>query len=265
MTATVTTPPHPATYDQPKTSTDGAAPATAPAEEKSFPNLGGGFVGYTAIDYFISWQQSYTYYNALGAPWFLKGFTTTRLLMESGVLLAALLLLGVTALAIVSRMRMSAQPIAKVAIALGVAGLTVTTIGFLAPAFATAVEVYYLSQIAIVLFGMSTALVLAGVITGAMGRGPKPVKLHLWATAIIVGLGLWRAPVLSGRTRAARDAHPTLSSLPMAVGPTAADTGWRLVAILDRKFLLMRPAVRREDRRFRVTENFDGWVAGAAH
>jgi len=172
MTTSVTTPPLTKTYEPPKPATDGVTPPPAPAEERRFPHLGGGFVGYTAIAYFISWQQSYTYYNALGAPWFLKGFTTTRLLMESGVLLAALLLLGVTALAIVSRMRMSAQPIAKVAIALGVVGLTVTTIGFLASAFATAVEVYYLSQIAIVLFGMSTALVLAGVITGAMGRGP---------------------------------------------------------------------------------------------
>jgi len=266
MTATVTTTPRTATYEPAKPATDGITPEQPAAEEKSaFPHLGGGFIGYTAIAYFISWQQSYTYYNALGAPWFLKGFSTTRLLMESGVLLTGLLLLGVTALAIVGRKRMHAQTIARLSITLGVIGMLVTLIGFFAPKFVTNGEVFYLSQIAIVLFGLSTALVLAGVITGAMESGPKPVKLHLWAIAILVGLGLWRAPVLSGRSRAARDAHPTLSSLPVANGPTAADSGWRLVAILDRKLLLMKPAVRREDRQFRVTENFDGWVAGSAH
>lgn len=266
MTASVTTPPPTKAYEPAKPATDGVTPATATAEEtSSFPHLGGGFVGYTAIAYFISWQQSYTYYNALGAPWFLKSFSPTRLLTESGVLLTALLLLGVTALAIVSRKRMSAKLITQIAIALGVFGLIVTTIGFFAPNFVSAVEVFYLSQLAIVLFGMSTALVVAGIITGALESGPKPVKLHLWAIALLVALGLWRAPVLSGRSRAARDAHPTLSSLPLVNGPTAADSGWRLVAILDRKFLLMKPAVRREDRLFRVTENFDGWVAGAAH
>ena len=265
MTASVTTPPLTATYDPPKPATDGVTPPPAPAEERRFPHLGGGFVGYTAIAYFISWQQSYTYYNALGAPWFLKAFTTTRLLMESGVLLTALLLLGVTALAIVGRKRMSAKLITEVAIAFGILGLIVTAIGFFAPQFVSEGEVFYLSQIAIVLFGMSTALVVAGIITGALDSGPQPVKLHLWAIALLVALGLWRAPVLSGRSRAARDSHPTLSSLPLVNGPAAADTGWRLVAILDRKFLLMKPAVRREDRRFRVTENFDGWVAGAAH
>jgi hypothetical protein len=235
-----------------------------PAEAKSaFPHLGGGFIGFSAIAYFISWQQSYTYYNELGAPWFIKGFSTTRLLMESGVLLTVLLLLGVFALGIVGRRRLKATTIAVSSVVLGVIGLVVMGAGFLGSRLISPVMVFRLSQVAIVLFGMSTALLLAGVITGALESGQKPVTLHVWLMVAIVSLGLWRAPVLAGRARASRDANPTLSTLPVATGPNAADSGWRLIAILDRKFLLMKPAVRRQDRLFRVTENFDGWTTSA--
>jgi len=109
-----------------------------------------------------------------------------------------------------------------------------------------------------------TALIVAGILSGAMTSEPRPRKLQVWALGILVLLGLWRAPVLAGRSRAARDASPQLSALPFVVGPTApADSGWRLVGILDRKFLMMKPALRREDRRFRVTETFDAYTTTA--
>lgn len=265
MTATVTMPPPTAApIDTPKLPpTDGAAPASA--KPISFPHLGSGFFGYTAIATFVSWQQSFTYYNELGAPWFLNAFSTTRLLMESALLLTALLVFGIAAMAIVREKEMQARQIVGLCIGFGIAGLAVALIGFIGSDFFGLVAVYYLAQVAIVMLGIATAFVVAGVVTGALERGPRPAKIRLWALGIVVALGLWRAPALSGRARAARDAHPTLSALPLAVGPAPADTGWRLVSILDRKFLLMKPAARREDRLFRVTENFDGWRAGPSH
>lgn len=250
--------------DPPKQATDGKAPATA-KPKNLFPHLGGSFIGYSAIASFIGWQQSYTYYNEIGAPWFLKAFSTTRLVMESGVLLTLYLLLGITALAIVEATNMQARRIAGLSIGAGIVGLTVIAIGFIGPRFLSAVDIFHLAYVAIILLGLATAFVMAGIVSGAF-VGPQPVKLHLWLLAILVALGLWRAPVLAGRAKAARDANPQLSALPFVVGPAApADSGWRLVGILDRKFLMMKPAVRREDRRFRVTENFDTWTAGAAH
>jgi hypothetical protein len=264
--ATILTAPPPivAPIEPSKSATDGAAPKTK--DKNLFPHLGGSFIGYSAIASFIGWQQSYTYYNEIGAPWFLKAFYTTRLVMESGVLLTLYLLLGVTALAIVEETHMRARRVAAFAIGFGIVGLTVIAIGFVGPRFLSPVDVYHLSYVAIILLGLATAFVMAGIVSGAFENDPRPVKLHLWALAILVALGLWRAPVLAGRAKAARDANPQLSALPFVAGPGApADSGWRLVGILDRKFLMMKPAVRKEDRRFRVTENFDTWTAGASH
>jgi hypothetical protein len=265
MTATVITPPQlNAAIEKPKPTSDGTAPAAA-KPKISFPHLGSGFIGYSAIASFISWQQSYTYYNELGAPWFLNAFSTTRLIMESALLLTALLVFGVAAMAIVRERQPQARRVVDLSIGFGIAGLVVTLGGYVGSDFLTPVVVFRLAQVAIVLFGVATAFVVAGVVTGAMENGPPPAKLRLWAMWLVVALGVWRAPALSGRARAARDAHPRLSTLPQAVGPAPADTGWRLVSILDRKFLLMKPAARREDRLFRVTENFDGWRAGPSH
>jgi hypothetical protein len=257
-------PPLVAPIEPSKPATDGAAPK--PKDKNLFPHLGGSFIGYSAIASFIGWQQSYTYYNELGAPWFLKAFSTTRLVMESGVLLTLYLLLGVTALALVEETHMKARRVAGLSIGFGIVGLTVIAIGFSGPSFLGEVGLYRLSFVAIVLLGLATAFVMAGIVSGAFENDPQPVKLHLWALAILVALGLWRAPVLAGRSKAARDANPQLSALPFVAGPGApADSGWRLVGILDRKFLVMKPAIRREERRFKVTENFDTWTAGAAH
>lgn len=245
----------------PKPKIDGTSPAAASKPKGLLSRLGGGFVGYSAIASFISWQQSYTYYDALGAPWFPKAFSTTRLLMESAVFLTLFLFIGVAAVLIVEERRMQARRIAGLAIGLGIAGIAATIIGFIGPGFLDLAGIYRLAFVAIVLFAMSTALVVAGTLSGAMTSEPRPRKLHLWALGILVAIGLWRAPVLAGRSRAARDAHPQLSPLPYVVGPTApADSGWRLVGILDRKFLMMKPALRREDRRFRVTETFDAYT-----
>ncbi|MFL5524535.1 MAG: hypothetical protein ACJ8AF_10575 [Gemmatimonadaceae bacterium] len=264
MATTLTVPPPALSPIEPsKPATDGAAPK---AKDKSlFPHLGGSFIGYSAIASFIGWQMTYTYYNEIGAPWFLKAFSTTRLVMESGVLLTLYLLLGVTALAIVEETHMRARRVAAYAIGFGIVGLTVIAIGYVGPRFLSTVDIYHLSYVAIILLGLATAFVMAGILSGAFENDPQPVKLHLWALAILVALGLWRAPVLAGRSKAARDANPQLSALPFVSGPAApADSGWRLVGILDRKFLMMKPAIRREDRRFRVTENFETFVAGAA-
>ncbi|HEV7387581.1 MAG TPA: hypothetical protein VGN73_03110 [Gemmatimonadaceae bacterium] len=259
-------PPTVATIEPSKPAADGKTPATASKPKKMFPHLGGGFIGYSAVASFIGWQNSYTYYNQLGAPWFLKAFSTTRLVMESGVFLTIFLVLGVLALAIVEERQLQARRIVGLSIGFGIVGLTLTVIGFIGSTFLGPVVVYRLSFAAIVLFALSTSFVVAGIVSGAMETGPRPVRLQLWATAILAALGLWRAPVLAGRARADRDAHPQLSALPFVVGPTApADSGWRLVGILDRKFLMMKPAVRREDRRFRVTETFDAYTTSAAH
>lgn len=248
-----------------KQATDGKAPTTA-KPKNLFPHLGGSFIGYSAIASFIGWQQSYTYYNELGAPWFLKAFSTTRLVIETGVLLTRYLLIAVIALAIVEATHMQARRIAGISIGSGIVGLTLMAIGFIGPRFLSSVDVFNLAYVAIILLGFATAFVMAGVVSGAFVAGPQPVKLNLWLLAILVALGLWRAPVLAGRAKAARDANPQLSALPFVVGPVApADSGWRLVGILDRKFLMMKPAVRREDRRFRVTENFETFTAGPAH
>jgi len=265
MTATVTAPPQPAVaIDKPKPTSDGTAAAEA-KPKISFPHLGSGFVGYSAIASFISWQQSYTYYNELGAPWFLNAFSTTRLIMESALLLTALLVFGVLAMAIVRERRLRARTVVDFSIGFGIAGLAAILVGYFGSDFLNPEAVFHLAQVAIVLFGIATAFVVAAFVTGAMENGPPPPKLRLWAMGIVVALGIWRAPALSGRARAARDAHPRFSALPLAVGPAPADTGWRLVSILDRKFLMMKPAARREDRLFRVTENFDGWRAGPSH
>jgi len=259
MAASVTAPP------PPKPKTDGTSPTVASSKPKSvLSNLGGGFVGYSAIASFIAWQQTYNYYEELGAPWFLKAFSTSRLLMESGVLLTVFLFLGVTAVAMVQDRKWKAGRIAALAIGLGIAGLTATIIGFIGPGFLDLGDIYNLAFAAILLLGMSTALIVAGILSGAMTSEPRPRKLQVWALGILLLLGLWRAPVLAGRSRAARDASPELSALPLVVGPTApADSGWRLVGILDRKFLMMKPALRREDRRFRVTETFDAYTTTA--
>jgi len=265
MTATVITPsPSAGAIDKPKPASDGTAPAEA-KPKASFPHFGSGFVGYSAIASFISWQQSYTYYNELGAPWFLNAFSTTRLIMESALLLTALLVFGVAAMAIVRERRLQARKVVDLSIGFGIAGAVVALVDYISSDFLGPVVVFRLAQVAIVLFGVATAFVVAGVVTGAMDNGPPPAKLRLWAMWLVVALGIWRAPALSGRARAARDAHPTLSALPLALGPAPADTGWLLVSIVDRKFLLMKPAERREDRLFRVTENFDGWRAGPSH
>lgn len=265
MTATVLTPPQStAAIDKPKPTSDGTAPAEA-KPKISFPHLGSGFVGYSAIASFISWEQSYTYYKELGAPWFLNAFSTTRLIMENALQLTVLLAFGVAAMAIVRERRPQARKIVDLSIGFGIAGVVVAVLGYIGSGSLSPVIIFRLAQVAIVLFSVATAFVVAGVVTGAMDNGPPPVKLRLWAIGVVVALGIWRAPALSGRARATRDAHPRLSALPQAVGPAPADTGWRLVSILDRKFLLMKPAARREDRLFRVTENFDGWRAGPSH
>jgi len=249
----------------PKPKTDGTLPTVASKPKGLLSHLGGGVIGYSAIASFISWENSYNYYEGLGAPWFLKGFSTSRLLMESGVLLTVFLFLGVIAVAIVEDRKWQASRIAALAIGLGIAGIAATIIGFIGPGFLDLGAIYNLAFAAILLLGMSTALIVAGILSGAMTSEPRPRKLQVWALGILVLLGLWRAPVLAGRSRADRDASPQLSALPFVVGPNApADSGWRLVGILDRKFLMMKPALRREDRRFRVTETFDAYTTTAA-
>jgi hypothetical protein len=239
-----------------------AAPQVEEARS-AFPHLSGGFVGFTAVAYFVSWQQTYTYYNELGVPWFIKGFSTTRMLVETGALLSGLLVLAVAAVAIVGRRRIKGTTIAMIAVGLGTAGLLLTAIGFFESQLIGAVRVFQISQVAIFFFGMSTALLLAGIMAGAFEGGARRATLHLWLQVVVVALGLWRAPILAGRARAWRDANPTLTALSPTATSNPADSGWRVVAILDRRLLLMRPAVRRDQRTFRLVESLDGWTIGA--
>jgi hypothetical protein len=226
--------------------------------------IGGAVVGLSAIAYFVGWGEAWSYYDALGAPWVLKSLSATRFLLESANLIT---FLGLFALMAVVTLLEGMWPLKyafRVSNSFVFLGGALTLMGVLLSRRVTPTATFWLSQSAVLLFALATALTFAEVVVSLRTEGLKwfSQKPRYWYVFSLLLVGLWQAPSTAGIALAARNANPELSRLPKMFPESKPDSGWLLVTPLDGKFVLMKPAIRRESRAFRVVDSLEGWTIG---
>jgi hypothetical protein len=143
-------------------------------------------------------------------------------------------------------------------------GGTLTLLGVFLSRQLTPTAIFSISQSAVLLFALATALTVAEVVVSVRTEGLKwfTQKPRYWYVATLLLIGFWQAPGVAGMALAARNAHPELSRLPEMFPRSQPDSGWLLVTPLDGKFVLMKPAIKRENRKFRVVDSLEEWTIG---
>jgi hypothetical protein len=242
-------------------------PTNLPAVERFggiLAQVGGAVVGFSTLAYFVGWNEASSYYYALGAPWVVISLSATRLLLESAILITGLGVITLFSVLSLSERMWQLKHAFRVSNASAFFGGVLTLTATLLSRWVTPSAIFWLSQSAVVLFTLSTAITVAEVVMSVRMEGLKWFNRALWYVVPLLMLGLWQAPYLAGTARAARDGNPTLSALPEIFSESKNDGGWLLVAPIDGKFLLMKPDPRREKRKFRVVDNLGGWTIGPA-
>ncbi|MGA7823267.1 MAG: hypothetical protein WCA14_03685 [Steroidobacteraceae bacterium] len=108
------------------------------------------------------------------------------------------------------------------------------------------------------LFLGSAAGVLVGVLVARLAESQHEWRAeHLSVLYLIVLLGLWTVPDEDGSRRAEQDGDPVASQLSVATVRDDPGAEWRVVAALDKQFLIVLLTPHSDDRRFRLIDSAD--------
>jgi hypothetical protein len=225
-------------------------------------NVGAAVVGLSALAYFIGWHEAFSYYYELGAPWVVNSLSATRLLLESAGLMTVLALFALMSVVSLSERMWQLKHVFRVSTGMAIVGGSLILIATFLSRWLTPSAVFWLSQSAVALFALATALTIAEVVMSVHADGVQWFHRKVWYVFTLLMLGLWQAPDVVGTARAERNANPALSRLPEVISADRNDSGWLLVTTLDGKYLLMKPDITRAKRQFRLMDNLNGWRIG---